>query len=104
MKKAQAVLAVKFQSSLRPESLLRRCLDGLEDFRSVPGLVQKYYLTEDSTGAISGIYLFEDKEALEAFWGSEVAQSIPPKYGVIPETLRVEKYELAIVLNEGVEA
>lgn len=104
MKKAQAVLAVKFHSSLRPESLLRRCLDGLEDFRSVPGLIQKYYLTEETTGAISGIYLFEDRDALEAFWVSEVAQSIPPKYGVIPETLRVEKYDLAIVLSEEVEA
>lgn len=99
MKKAEAILAVKFNSSLDPDTLLRRCLDDLEDFRSVPGLFQKYYITEESTGAISGIYIFEDKKARAAFWESKLAKNIPARYGVIPESLRVEQYQMAIVLN-----
>ena len=35
------------------------CEQDIEVFRNVPGLVEKYYIAEESTGAISGIYLFE---------------------------------------------
>jgi Putative mono-oxygenase ydhR len=104
MKNVQSVLSVKFNSTLSAEKLINVCKETLENFRSVPGLLQKYYITEESTGAISGIYIFETKTAREAFWNSELAKNIPARYGVIPETLRVEQYEMAIVLNEAVLA
>ena len=104
MEKVASVLAVKFNSSHAPKVLMTRCENGLEAFRNVPGLIQKYYISEEKTGAISGIYLFSSKAAREAFWTSELAKSIPEEYGVIPESLRVEKYEMAIVLNELVAA
>lgn len=76
------------------------CSEDLEAFRTAPGLIQKYYLTEASTGAISGIYIFEDQSARKDFLDSELAGYIPVRYGVIPETLRVEQYDMAIVLND----
>jgi len=100
MKKAESVLSVKFKSSFSPEDLNKVCQEDLEIFRNVPGLVQKYYIAEESTGAISGIYLFETKSARASFWTSELAQKIPVRYGIIPETLRVEEYDMAIVLNK----
>ena len=104
MKNAESVLSVKFNSTLKPEELMNVCKQNLESFRNVPGLIQKYYIAEESTGAISGIYIFETKSARETFWTSELAKNIPAKYGVIPETLRVEQYEMAIVLNDIVLA
>ncbi|MBA4166103.1 MAG: YdhR family protein [Chitinophagaceae bacterium] len=104
MKNAEAVLSVKFNSTLSAEKLQNVCQENLETFRSVPGLIQKYYLAEKSTGAISGIYLFETASARAAFWTSEVAKDIPARYGVIPETLRVEEFDLSIVLNDLVLA
>ena len=100
MNKVASVLAVKFKSSHAPQALMTICENGLETFRNVPGLIQKYYISEEETGAISGIYLFSSKASREAFWTSDLAMSIPEKYGVIPESIRVEKYEMAIVLNE----
>ena len=99
MKNAEAVLSVKFKSSLDPEELMKICNQDLASFRNVPGLVQKYYIAEDTTGAISGIYLFETREARTSFWTSELAKKIPVRYRVIPESLRVEQYDMAIVLN-----
>lgn len=99
MKNAEAVLSVKFKSSLDPEELMKICNQDLASFRNVPGLVQKYYIAEDTTGAISGIYLFETREARASFWTSELAKKIPVRYRVIPESLRVEQYDMAIVLN-----
>jgi putative monooxygenase ydhR len=100
MENAESVLSVKFNSAWDSEKLLNICMQDLEDFRNVPGLLQKYYISEDETGAISGIYIFKDRKAKEDFWQSALAKSIPARYGVIPETLRVEQYEMAIVLND----
>lgn len=102
MKNAEAVLAVKFNSKLEAGQLLKVCNENLQDFRDVPGLIEKYYLAEDLTGAISGFYIFSTVSAREAFWTSQLAKDIVPRYGVIIDTLRVERYQMAIVLN-GVE-
>lgn len=104
MKKVTAILSVKFNSSLNNEKLMQVCNEDLSGFRNVPGLIEKYYLTEESTGAISGIYLFETKSARGTFWTSELAAEIPNRYGVILETLRVEEYDMEIVLNDSVAA
>lgn len=104
MENAKAVLAVKFNSTLSPEKLGKTCNEDLDAFRKVPGLIQKYYIAEESTGALSGIYFFVSTRDREAFWNSQLAKEIPQRYGVIASTLRVEKYELAIVLNDAVTA
>ena len=62
MKKVTAVLSVKFNSSYSQEKLMQVCNEDLDIFRSVPGLIEKYYLAEETTGAISGIYLFETNQ------------------------------------------
>jgi hypothetical protein len=100
MKNAEVVLSVKFNSTHAAEELINVCQEDLETFRSVPGLLQKYYIAEEVTGALSGIYIFENKVAREAFLNSELAKNIPTRYGVIPDTLRVELYDMAIVLND----
>ena len=104
MKNAEAVLSVKFKSTFNTEKLLNVCRQDLKTFRDVPGLVQKYYIAEEGTGALSGFYIFETKNARAAFWASDLAKAIPAQYGVIAETLRVEQYDMAIVLNEAVLA
>ena len=104
MKNVTAVLSVKFNSSHSPEKLMQVCNEDLDIFRNVPGLIEKYYISEEATGAISGIYLFETKSARGAFWTSDLAAQIPERYGVIAESLRVEEYDMAIVLNEAVIA
>ena len=100
MKNAEAVLLVKFNSTLEAEKLLKATRDDLEKFRNIPGLIQKYFIAEEQTGALSGIYIFETKNARSSYWKSDLAKSIPARYGVIPESLRVEQYEVTIVLND----
>ena len=102
MKNAEAVLSVKFKSTFNTEKLLNVCRQDLKTFRDVPGLIQKYYIAEEGTGALSGFYIFETKNARAAFWTSDLAKAIPAQYGVIAETLRVEQYDMVIVLNEAV--
>ena len=100
MKNAESVLSVKFSSTHSDEKLMNICQEDLEIFRNVPGLIQKYYVVEETTGAISGIYIFENKNAKETFWNSDLAKAIPARYGVKADTLRVENFEMAIVMND----
>lgn len=104
MKNAEAVVAVKFNSTHSAEKLMSICNEDLDIFRAVPGLVQKYYITEEGTGALSGIYIFENKAARTVFLVSDVAKGIPARYGANPENLRVELYDMSIVMNEVVTA
>ena len=100
MKNAEAVLSVKFKSTFSAEKLLNVCQQDIKTFSDVPGLIQKYYIAEEGTGALSGFYIFETKSARAAFWNSDLAKTIPALYGVIPESLRVEQYDMAIVLKD----
>lgn len=101
MKSAEAILSVKFKSTLDPVSLMEACEGELEAFKNVPGLLQKYYISEESTGALSGFYIFENTNARTAFMESKLAKNIPSRYGVIQNTLRVEQYEMALVLHDA---
>jgi hypothetical protein len=104
MKTAEALLCIRFSSDYSLEELNDICLSDLENFRSVPGLVQKYYVTEEYSGAISSIYMFESRSTRAAFSASDLAKGIPSRYNMIPDTIRVEYYDILIVLNEETPA
>jgi len=67
-------------------------------FREVPGLLQKYYGYEPTSGAFCGCYLFDSEESRQAFRHSEIARTIPAAYQA--EEVRVEAYEVLFPLYE----
>jgi hypothetical protein len=102
MKTAEALLSVKFTTSYKLDELNELCQADLDYFRSVRGLIQKYYIVDSSNKTVNGIYLFENKTARASYWASKLARSMPRRYGLIPGTLRVENYDVMIVLHEDV--
>lgn len=74
------VLFVRIQSDLPFDELERRVLERKPRFLDVPGLIQKIYGRDPSTGDVCGIYFFESREALAAFRDSELAKTIPDAY------------------------
>ena len=87
-----AILFVRVKSNLDPEELDRRLLERRPRFRDVPGLVQKIYGRDESTGDVCGIYFFEDQSALSAFRETELAKTIPTAYQA--KEIRPEVYEV----------
>lgn len=75
-----AILFVRITTELEFEELERRMLERMPQFREVPGLLQKLYAREPSTGDVCGIYFFEDQAALAAFRETELAKTIPTAY------------------------
>jgi hypothetical protein len=104
MNKVKAVLSVKFNSTHGSAELVNLFKQDLDIFKNVPGLLEKYYITEETTGAKGGIYIFDSKKSRELFWTSQLAQEIPTLYGVKMDTLRVEEFEIDIDLNDNLAA
>ena len=54
------------------------------NYLGVPGLIRKYFgLTEDAAGVI-GIYLWETKEAADAFYSDEWKAGVTERWGAAP--------------------
>jgi hypothetical protein len=87
-----AILYVRVRSDLDSQELERRVLERRPRFREVPGLVQKIYGRDESTGEMCGIYFFEDREALDAFRETDLAKTIPSAYEAVE--VRPEIYEV----------
>jgi len=92
-----AILFVRAKSQLGEEELERRLLERRPRFHDVPGLAQKIYGRDETTGDVCGIYFFETRAALDAFLETELAQTIPTAYEAIE--IRREVYELLYPLR-----
>lgn len=92
------LLLVKFHSGLGEDEVRRNLEERLPLFRAIPGLKQKYYAREASTGDYVGVYVFESEDALIAYRASDLAKSIPPVYQ-IEGTPRIEILELLFPLH-----
>jgi hypothetical protein len=91
-----AISFVRVKSSLDPEELDRRIVERRPRFLEVPGLVQKFYGRDESTGDVCGIYFFEDQSALAAFRETELAKTIPTAYEA--KEVRPEIYDVLFPL------
>lgn len=68
-------------------------------YRAVPGLVQKIYLSFPGTGEHGAVYLWETAEAMQAFRASDLARSIPQAYQVQGDPA-VDVGQVELVLRE----
>lgn len=89
-------LFVRIKSDLEFKELERRVNERKPRFKEVPGLVQKFYGLDKSTGDVCGIYFFEDQKSLAAYRDSELAKTIPTAYEATE--VRKEVYEVLFPL------
>jgi Putative mono-oxygenase ydhR len=90
------ILFVRIKSEIDPAEFGRRLLERRPQFREIPGLVQKIYGRNSTTGDVCGIYFFDSADALAAFRETELAKSIPDAYEATD--VRREAYELLYAL------
>lgn len=86
------ILFVRVKTDLEPEELERRLLERKPRFREVPGLLQKVYGRDESSGDVCGIYFFADKQSLLDFRETELAKTIPDAYEA--KEIRREVYQV----------
>jgi hypothetical protein len=53
----------------------KACVDEAPTFAVLPGLASKTWLANDATNTYGGVYVFEDRDALDAYLGSDLFKS-----------------------------
>jgi hypothetical protein len=94
------ILFVRFKTSLVFDELARRLMERKPRFLEVPGLIQKIYGRNASTGDICGVYFFESQDALDAFRDTKLAKTIPEAYEATD--VRREAFEVLYPLRADV--
>ena len=90
---------VRLKTDLSEDELQSIAMERADQFRAVPGLVQKYYVRRQGQGEYAGVYLWDSMESLSAFRDSELAKSIPEAYQV-SEPLDIEIGEVLFPLRD----
>ena len=78
----RVVMVVKFRSRLPDAELERRYRERMPEFRELPGLVQRYYVRDASSGEWGGVYLRDSEESVRSHSESELRRSIAAVYEV----------------------
>lgn len=94
------VVFVTFESELSPDALERTLRRRAQKFREVDGLVQKFYLQEESSGRVGGFYVFDSEASRDAFFASDLRDSIGEAYAVRGEP-DVSMFQLLFPLREA---
>ena len=76
------IQVVKFKTSLSDVEVRQLFEKRAPQYRTIPGLIQKYYVRDTQTGEYGGVYLWNSEESLRAFQESDLARSIPIVYHV----------------------
>jgi hypothetical protein len=91
-------LLVKFHSGLTDSEVHKLLDQRLPSVLAVPGLLQKYYAREASTGDYVGVHVFDSEESLIRYRHSELSRSLPVAYAT-SEQPRVETFEVLFPLR-----
>ncbi len=92
------ILTVKLKSALSYEAAVAASEERLPEYRSLPGLIQKYYAYDKETGEFTGVLIWESEEALRAFRASELSQTVGSFYQVT-EPPHIQRFDVFTVLR-----
>jgi heme-degrading monooxygenase HmoA len=89
---------IKLKSDLPEEELLKRAKERESNFKSIPGLLQKYYVKTSEEGEYGGVYVWDSAQSLKSYQESDLAKSIPSAY-VISEVPKAEIMDVIFQLR-----
>ena len=95
---AKVVILVRFRSRLSAHEIKHRYPARMSEFRAVPGLIQKYYIYDESVNEWGGIYVWDSEESAQAYLESDLRKTIAATYEVEGRP-RVERLEVFDVLR-----
>ena len=73
---------IKLKSDLQEEELLKRAKERDSSFKSIPGLLQKYYIKTREEGEYGGVYIWDSVQSQQSYQESDLAKSIPSAYAI----------------------
>lgn len=74
---------VKFETSLSEAEVRATAQERADQFRALPGLLQKYYVKHSEPNHYGGVYIWDSMESFKAYRESNLAATIAEAYKVI---------------------
>jgi quinol monooxygenase YgiN len=93
------VLTMKFTTKKTDEELRRISEESFPTFREMRGLMQKYWVKNDVTGQVGGVYIWNDADALQAYLDGPIVAAIPEKFDIVGQ-LEIERFDVEYVTND----
>jgi heme-degrading monooxygenase HmoA len=66
------IVCITFESELGLEEIEDRFRERAQQFRDMDGLLQKFYVHDEESGRVGGIYVFDSEESRDALFESEI--------------------------------
>ncbi len=95
----KVIVNVQFKSTLSPKQLKKISIKSLDEMANVKGLITKYYYINPETSIIGGTYLFENLKLAREYLSYFLIQGIGLKYGIIPDTLKMDTGIVHLEIN-----
>ena len=92
------VSLVRFKSRLSDDGVQAKFEKRADQYRHVPGLVEKIYLRFRESGEFGAVYVWESEKALMDFRETDLARTIPDAYQV-EEAPLVELADVSLIIQ-----
>ena len=71
------------------------------EYREMDGLLQKFYLRDEESGRVGGVYVFDSEESRDALFDSDVHESLRDAYAA--RDVEISTYHVTFPLYEDAE-
>lgn len=97
-------VCITFESELSLDKIESRFRERAQQFRDMDGLLQKFYIHDEESGRIGGIYVFDSEESRDALFESEIHAKL--RDGSDVRNLEITTFHVSFPLYElgGVSA
>ena len=80
------IQVINFGISVSQEDFVAEAEGVAPVFATMPGLIGKYWLGDEENGIYGGVYMWENKEACEAYKNGEVFSAVMTSMGFVDPT------------------
>ena len=95
------IVFISFESGLDIDEVDDLFRERAGHYREMDGLLQKFYLHDEESGRVGGIYVFDSEESSEALFESDIHASLRDAYEA--RDVEVRRFYLMLPLYESAE-
>ena len=95
------IVFISFESGLAFDDVDDLFRERAGHYREMDGLLQKFYLHDEESGRVGGIYVFDSEESSDALFESDVNASLEAAYEA--RDVEVRRFHVTLPLYESVE-
>lgn len=95
------IVFITYESELSVEEIEALFRERSQTYREMEGLLQKFYLHDEESGRVGGIYVFDSEESRDALFDSDIHASLRDAYAV--RDIDIATFHVMFPLYESVE-